>query len=211
MYVPSMFHEEDWSEIRKVIAENSFATVVTCDAGVPVATHVPLRLVEREQGSRVLQGHVSRANPHWKLLESAERVLAIFLGAHSYISPRWYDHVNVPTWNYMAVHVYGKPRLVTDAREVRALMGSLVQTYEGGNTTGAGYSIETMPADFLASQLKGIVCFEISVDEVQASFKLSQNRNDASYENVIHQLQQSNNPEARAVAEAMRTRRPAKK
>jgi len=211
MYVPRMFHEEDWPEIRKLIAENSFATIVNCDGDVPVATHAPLRLVERESGPAVLQGHVARANPHWKLFESSQRTLAIFTGPHSYISPRWYDHVNVPTWNYMAVHVYGKPRVVSDAVEIRALMGNLVATYEGGNTAGTGYSIESLPEDFLASQLKGIVCFEISVDDVQASFKLSQNRNDASYENVIHQLQASNDAGARAVAEAMRIRRPAKK
>src|SRR5208282_2226235 len=104
--------------------------------------------------------------------------------------PRWYDHVNVPTWNYMAVHVYGKPRLVTDAGEVHALMGNLVEVYEGGNAVG-NYSIESLPADYLASQIKGIVCFEISVDEIQASFKLSQNRNDVSYDTVVDQLGKS--------------------
>jgi transcriptional regulator len=206
-----MFHEEDWAEIRKIIVQNSFATIVSCDGDVPVATHAPLRLLERESGPAILQGHIARANPHWKLLESAPRALAIFMAAHSYISPRWYDHVNVPTWNYMAVHVYGKPRLVTDADEVQALMGNLVEVYEGGNPTGKSYSIESLPADYLASQIKGIVCFEISVDDVQASFKLSQNRNDASYDSVIHELRQSNDPAARRVAEAMRSRRPVKK
>jgi transcriptional regulator len=206
MYVPKHFQENDWLEIRKVIEANSFATIVSCNDGVPTATHVPLRLLEVD-GQAKLQGHVSRANPHWRLLEAGERTLAIFAGPHSYVSPRWYDHVNVPTWNYIAVHVYGKARLVTDADEARLVMKDLVDQYEGATEAASRYSLESLPDAYRESQMKGIVAFEISVDEVQASFKLSQNRNAGDYDNVIAQLNKSPDQNAQAVADVMGCRR----
>jgi len=206
MYIPKHFREESWPEIRKVMDQNSFAILVSCGEGAPVATHVPVRLVEPAPGKFVLQGHMSRGNPHWRLFESGNRVLAIFAGPHSYVSPRWYNHVNVPTWNYMAVHVYGKPRLVGDSGELHELIKGLVDVYEGHVEAEWRYTVEGLPADYLASQMKGIVGFEISVDEVQASFKLSQNRNQEDYENVIVELGKSENQDARAVAQAMACR-----
>jgi transcriptional regulator len=206
LYVPKHFQETDWIEIRKVIEANSFATLVSCNGGIPTATHVPLRLVEAD-GHAKLQGHVSRANPHWRLLESGDKTLAIFAGPHSYVSPRWYDHVNVPTWNYIAIHVYGKPRLITDAAELRRVMEYLVDAYEGNTEAANRYTLESLPADYLKSQMNGIVGFEISVDEVQASFKLSQNRNVGDYDNVIAELNKSPDQNAQAVAEAMGCRR----
>jgi transcriptional regulator len=207
VYVPKLFQEQDWLEIRKIILANSFATIVSCDAGVPVATHAPLQLVEPPSGPPRLQGHFSRANPHWRFFESEQRALAIFAGPHSYVSPRWYDHVNVPTWNYIAVHLYGKPRLVTDDAELHELMAGLVDRYEGHTEAAERYSLETLPAEFRESQLRGIVCFEIAVDEIQSSFKLSQNRNDKSYDKVMNELKKSSDQNAHRVAEAMSTRR----
>jgi transcriptional regulator len=219
MYIPKLFHETNWPEIRRVIQENSFGTVISCNAGVPVATHVPLRLVESADGTARLQGHMSKANQQWRLFEpdgagQAGRALAIFMGGDAYVSPRWYDHVNVPTWNYMAVHVYGKPRLVSDPGEMHELMKGLVDRYEGlpeesadGTTAKGRYTIEGLPPDFLAGQMKGIVGFEILVDEIQASFKLSQNRDQKNHENVIAELRESDDQKAHKVADAMANRR----
>ena len=212
MYIPKLFHEDNWPAIRQVIEENSFATIVTCNAGLPTATHAPLRLVEAADGTAKLQGHMSRANPHWRLFEAEGRSLVIFAGPNSYVSPRWYDHVNVPTWNYIAIHVYGKPRLVTYSEEMRELMKGLVDRYEGTGQaghaeTGSRYTLEGLPPDFIESQMKGIVGFEILIDEIQASFKLSQNRDQKNYENVIVELRKSDDQNARNVAEVMSNRR----
>jgi transcriptional regulator len=203
MYVPKHFQENSWPEIRKVIDENSFATVVSCNAGVPVATHAPLRLIEPASGTFVLQGHMARANPHWRVLEGEQKALVIFAGPHSYVSPRWYKHVNVPTWNYIAVHVYGKPRLVNDSEEMHALMKGLVNRYEGHVEAERRYTMEGLPPAYLESQLRGIVGFEISVDEVQASFKLSQNRNQQDHDNVIAELRKSDDQGSQQIAQAM--------
>ena len=219
MYIPRLFHETSWPEIRRVIQENSFGTVISCNAGVPVATHVPLRLVESADGTAKLQGHMSKANQHWRLFEpdaaaQAGRALAIFMGGDAYVSPRWYDHINVPTWNYMAVHVYGKPRIVSDPGEMLELMKGLVDRYEGqpeesadGTTAKSRYTIEGLPPDFLAGQMKGIVGFEILVDEIQASFKLSQNRDQKNHENVMAELRKSEDQKAHKVADAMANHR----
>jgi transcriptional regulator len=207
MYIPRLFHENSWPEIRRVIEENSFATVISCNVGVPTATHLPLRLLESADGAARLQGHMSRANPHWRLFEREGRSLVIFAGPHAYVSPRWYDHVNVPTWNYVAVHVYGKPRIVTDTEEMHELMIGLVDRYEGGADVDVRYTVEGLPDDFLKSQMKGIVGFEISIDEVQASFKLSQNRDEKNYENVITELRKSDDQNAQNVAQIMSDRR----
>jgi len=203
MYVPKHFQQNSWPEIRKVIDDYSFATVVSCKDGVPVATHAPVRLVESAPGTFVLQGHVARANPHWQVMESEQKTLVIFAGPHSYVSPRWYNHVNVPTWNYIAVHVYGKPRLVRDADELRALMSGLVNRYEGHIEAERRYTVEGLPPGYLESQMRGIVGFEISVDEVQASFKLSQNRVQEDHDNVIVELRKSEDQDAQRIAQAM--------
>jgi len=207
MYIPKLFHEGNWPAIKQVIEENSFATVVSCSAGLPTATHVPLRLVESADGAAKLQGHMSKANQHWQLFQHDERSLVIFTGPNSYVSPRWYDHINVPTWNYVAVHVYGKPRLVAAPDELHELMKGLVDRYEGNTAADIRYTLEGLPPDFLESQMKGIVAFEIQVDEVQASFKLSQNRDQKNYDNVIDELRRSDDQKARNVAEIMSARR----
>jgi len=208
MYIPKLFQESNWPEIRRVIEENSFATIVSCNAGLPTATHVPLRLVESADGKAKLQGHMAKANQHWRLFEQGQRCLVIFVGPDSYVSPRWYDHVNVPTWNYIAVHVYGKPRLVTGAEEMHDLMKKLVDRYEGDTAADTRYTLEGLPADFLDAEMNGIVCFEISIDEVQASFKLSQNRDDKNHENVIAELRKSADQKAHSIAQFMSSRRP---
>jgi transcriptional regulator len=203
MYVPKHFQENDWLEIRRLIEENSLATVVSCEDGVPVATHVPLRMMEAGAGKFVLQGHMARSNAHWRVLEAGNKTLAIFTGADCYISPRWYESTNVPTWNYISVHIYGKPRLVQDAGELHRMMKGLVDRYEGEVEAANRYTIEGLPADYLESQLRAIVGFEISVDEVQCSFKLSQNRNERDHANVISELNKTESADAQAIACAM--------
>jgi transcriptional regulator len=203
MYVPKLFQEKDWQNIRPIIEKHPFATLVTCASEGPTATHVPLRLVESSPGKWVLQGHLARANPHWRQFEEQKNSLAIFAGPHSYVSPRWYDHVNVPTWNYIAVHIYGRVRIVEDADELQSLMKGLVDQYEGHVAEPARYSLEKLPAEYVQKQMNGIVGFEISVDDVQVSLKLSQNRNEADYANVVAELSKSVDPDARALAEIM--------
>ena len=122
----------------------------------------------------------------WKTFEKSPEVLVIFQGPHTYISPTWYNHTNVPTWNYQAVHVYGSPRIVSDHAEVYKILSHLTTRNEGDSS----YRLETLPQDFVEKEMKGIVAFQIEVTRIEANYKLSQNRNDEDYHNIVSRLEE---------------------
>jgi transcriptional regulator len=201
MYVPKLFRNENLAEVRDFLHRYSFGIVVSQVEGRPFAAHIPLELDQNAAGQDVLTGHLSIANPIWKALSEYEgQVLAIFQGPNTYISSTWYNHENVPTWNYTAVHVYGKVRLQT-ADEVYISLKKMVDKYEA--ITGTGLKVENYSAGFMEKQMKGLVGFEIAIEEIQAAYKLSQNRDEESHANVVKALQASGDPEAQAVAKLM--------
>jgi transcriptional regulator len=201
MYIPKLYREEDRENILEFLKQNNFPALVTHDGEKPIATHLPVEVVEAEGGALTILGHMSRANPQWKSFGEQE-VLLIFQGAHTYISPRWYDHVNVPTWNYMMVHVYGKVRLV-EGDGLYSLLSGLVKNHE--NQTS--YSLEDLPQDFVQKEMNGVVGFAVDVTRVDAGYKLSQNRNNADHENIIHELEKRGDDNSARVARAMKERR----
>ena len=171
--------------------------LVSARENVPVATHLPF-LPAAEGDKTVLRTHLSRANPQWKGLDGQTDVLVVFGGPHAYISPRWYDHVNVPTMNYVAVHAYGKPRLIEDGQEVYALLKSQIEQFEA---KPEAYNIGTLPSTFLAGEMRGLVALEITVDRWEGNFKLSQNRDEKNYRNIVAELGKTGNPTG--ITEAM--------
>ncbi|MBL8045283.1 MAG: FMN-binding negative transcriptional regulator [Anaerolineales bacterium] len=200
MYVPQLYSVTDDAIINDFIRQNNFAVVVSTDeTGVPVATHLPLELTVTETGERRLAGHFAKANAHWRALMPEKTMLVIFSGPHTYISPRWYDQPNVPTWNYMTVHAYGHARLIEDEAEVLAHLTRMVNQYEAQPGT---YKLEEQPPKVI-QQMHGVVMFEMVVTRVEAKFKLSQNRNAGDYANIIAQLQQREDALSHQVAEAM--------
>src|ERR1700759_3690581 len=112
MYIPRRFEEKDTHTIHTFIRENSFAILLSIQDGRPVGTHIPLQLETNEEGKDILVGHISRGNEQKHTLVDGAQILAIFPGPHAYISPRWYTEMRVPTWNYIAVHVYGTIRII---------------------------------------------------------------------------------------------------
>jgi transcriptional regulator len=209
MYIPTPYRVSDQETIDRFIHENNFAALVSRGPEHMVATHLTLELEVGGDGTRYLTGHVARANRQWQSFSADEEVLAIFTGPHGYISPRWYSHMkDVPTWDYMAVHAYGKPHLITDPDELYVALKKQVDRYEAHSGAQAPYRIEDLPGDFLAGQMKAIVGLRIKVESMEASFKLSQGRGPQDYENVIAELEKSVEAGARAVAEAMRKVRP---
>ncbi|KAA1036999.1 FMN-binding negative transcriptional regulator [Macrococcus equipercicus] len=180
MFIPKYFEMKDLKEIKQFINDHSFATVVTTDNGKPVATHVPLMLREDNE-NLYLSGHYARANTQWKNLDDNADVLTIFHGPHAFVSSTWYDHENVSTWNYQSIHVYGHSRLLTED-ELREDLKLLLDTYEANGKTWDNLT-ETSQ-----QQIRGIVGFRIDITDIQAAYKLSQNRNDHDYENIISEL-----------------------
>src|SRR6185436_17507064 len=143
-------------------------------------------------------------NSLWKILEKNAEVLVIFQGPHTYISPTWYNHVNVPTWNYQSVHVYGKPRLITERREAYGLLKRLIERHE----VNSPYRLETLPQDFVEKEMRGIVAFQMEVTRMDANYKLSQNRDDENYRSIVSHLENRTDELSHQVAEAMRKDRP---
>ena len=202
MYIPKLYREEDREKILEFLRQNDFATLVTYDGEKPIASHLLMGILE-EGESLFVNGHMSRANPHWKTFEKNPEVLMIFQGPHTYISPTWYNHVNVPTWNYQSVHVYGKPRIITNYDEAYELLKRLVDRYESNSP----YQLESLPKDFVEKEIKGIVAFQIEVTRIEANYKLSQNRKDDDYANIITQLDARTDDLSHGVAEAMKKNR----
>ena len=198
MYIPKHFDMKDKNLMFDVIENNSFATLISQHNGEPSATHLPL-LLDREGG--FLTGHFARPNAQWK--DSQEQtVLVIFQGPHCYISPSWYETDKaVPTWNYVAVHVYGKMELVEDEQELFDSLGGLVQKYE---QPGSSYQLESVDTNFIAGMSKGIVGFKIKIDRIEGKAKLSQNHSAERQGLVIKQLEASSDENNRKIAVLMR-------
>ncbi|MCY7410720.1 MAG: FMN-binding negative transcriptional regulator [Chitinophagales bacterium] len=204
MYLPKINRIEDLPAIEDFIEKNSFAILINEVKENPWATHLPLELEVNEAGEKVLWGHLSKANPQWKSFGKEEQVLAIFQGPHTYISSSWYNHVNVPTWNYIAVHVYGKIKLMND-EQVYEHLKRLVNKYEAISENPV--SVETMPPEFVRKEMKGVVGFEIAIEKIEGKWKLSQNRDDENYRNIILELEKLNNVNAALIAEEMKKMR----
>ena len=183
MYVPNHFKSQSLEQVKAFIKENSFAILISYQEGKPVATHIPLILVEKPEGKQVLWGHVSKANPQWKNIEAQEEVLAIFSGPHTYVSSSWYNHPNVPTWNYIAVHVYGKVKIM-EGDALYESVETLVEKYEAGSQPR--FHMKDLPEADLKRQMRGITGLEMSVERLEASLKLSQNRSLEDFQNVIY-------------------------
>lgn len=202
MHTPKLYREEDRTRILEFIRQNEFVIVVCHDGQRPVASHLLVEVVE--EGEKLyVNGHMSRANPMWRSFESSQEILVIFQGPHTYISPTWYNHVNVPTWNYQAVHLYGMPHLITEYEEAYRLLKRLVERHE----QDGHYKLDSLPQDFVEKEIRGIVAFQLEVSRIEANYKLSQNRNDEDYWNIVSQLEQRPDEASYGVAEAMKKKR----
>ncbi len=204
MYAPLYNLEKDWKEISKVIRENSFGILVTTKNGLPLATHIPIELETTDNGTTVLRGHVARANEQWQTFETMEQAMAIFTAPHHYVSSSWYHKMSVPTWNYIAVHMYGKMKFVND-ESLKNSLRKLMDTYEVISKNPQ--QLDALPQDDVDKLMKGVVGFEMSIDKVEARFKLSQNKDDEDYQRVIHELKALDDYHAKWIAEEMERRK----
>ncbi|GLV14715.1 protease synthase and sporulation protein PAI 2 [Alicyclobacillus hesperidum] len=203
MYIPKLYRL-DHDEAVKIMKSYPFAIVVTVDGHTPIATHIPIEIRE-EDGKTYALGHIAYGNMQKNTLENNPNVLLIFQGPHTYISSSWYEAENVPTWDYLAVHAYGKSRIIS-GDELESHLATLLQHYESNRENGRLW--ETLTPGFLQNQIKGIVAFEIEITSIQASGKMSQNRNDRDYKAIVTELEKLNEEDARRVAEWMRNHRP---
>lgn len=199
MYIPSFNKFPDEQEIIAFMRRYSFATIITTMDGLPTATHLPF-LVKEENGKITLRSHFAKANPQWKAI-TENTSLVIFTEPHAYISPNNYEtEKNVPTWNYIAVHAYGKARLLESVEEKTELLRHTINTFEADYLK----QWQGLPEDYKLKMMNGITAFEIEVTDLQAKKKLSQNRSDKEIENIIHSLEKSEDSNVSEIAEYMK-------
>ncbi|MGV3464871.1 MAG: FMN-binding negative transcriptional regulator [Heyndrickxia sp.] len=204
MYIPKHFKVTNVDEIWDFVQKNSFGTIVTAEQGKPIATHLPLGLIKKGDDFYIT-GHLAYANPQWKAFEGEnENILVIFQGPHAYISASWYQHENVPTWNYQSVQVYGSASIMSE-KELEEDLILLLQKYEHDRKNAVIW--ENLSPQ-TKKQIKGIVGFKIKIQEVQAAYKLSQNRNEEDYRNIMDKLKDEGDVNSHQMAEVMKKREP---
>jgi transcriptional regulator len=200
MFIPNQFKIQDITQVEDFLKKNTFAALVSQVKGRLWATHIPMMLAKNQAGEDILLGHISKANEQWKEIEEQAEVLAIFQGAHTFISSDWYNHQNVSTWNYMVAHVYGKVRII-EGEEMRHAVKTLVDHYEPKHSKGR---MENMEEKYVNRELRGIYGVELKITSIETAFKLSQNRDDENYHHIVEKLEERGDDDSRKVAEMMK-------
>lgn len=197
MFLPQLFKVEDFNALITFLKRNSFATVITSQNDVPYASQVPV-MVDVIDEEIVLSFHLARPNPQTKTLENNQNVLIQFTGAHGYVSSSWYEQEEVSTWNYQAAQLKGECA-VLDQDELMEDLKRLTDHYETGDNAR---TFDTLSEDVL-KQAKGIIGYKVKVREAGLKYKLSQNRSDKDYKNIVLNLRDSDNQDDNRLADEM--------
>lgn len=193
MYTPKFFEEKDTAELLAFMREYNFAVLVTNEDHHIEASHLPF-IIEQRENDLILSAHMARANHQWKQFDETG-VLVIFSGPHAYISPLLYkEKQNVPTWNYVAVHAYGKVKILEDNL---ALLEKQLEAYDTAYFNG---NWKEIPAEYKTNLAKGIVAFEITVNDLQGKKKLNQNKPGEDAHRVIEALEKGSASEREIAA-----------
>lgn len=200
MYNLPYFKEKEGAVVLAFMKQHSFALIMGVDGEQkPVATQIPLLFVERD-GQLFLHGHIMKGTDHHRAFEKNKEVLAVFTGPHAYVSASWYENKQqASTWNYMTVHAKGELLFLDDAA-LLVMLDELTSHYENNPSSPSLY--KELPDEYVRRLTKAIVAFEIKVTSLDHVFKLSQNRDKKSFENIVERLQ-NGDYESKAVAEAM--------
>lgn len=205
MYNLPYYKESDQELIRQFVRDHPFAFIAGSDAsGKPVATQIPV-FIDENEGKFYLTGHIMKKMDHHNAFEENSHVLAVFTGPHCYVSATWYsDPYQASTWNYMSVHARGTIRF-GDEQDLIAILKRLTLYYEKGNA-GSTTVFDNLPPEYTARLMKAIVPFEIEVESFEHIFKLSQDRDEKSYDNIVSQLKQQQG-DGKIIGEIMEKRK----
>lgn len=197
MFLSKLFKVEDFNALITFVLRNPFATVISSHNDVPYASQVPV-LVDVVDDEIVLSFHLARPNPQNKTLTNNDNVLIQFTGAHSYVSSSWYEQEEVSTWNYQAAQLKGECA-VLDQDELMEDLKRLTDQYETGENAR---TFDTLSEDVL-KQAKGVIGYKVKVREAGLKYKLSQNRSDKDYKNIVLNLRDSDNQDDNRLADEM--------
>lgn len=204
MYNLPYFKEKDQQVLLQFIHDHPFAFMAGCtEDGKPVATQVPVFIEERD-GRLYLSGHIMKQTDHHKAFEKNPAVLCVFTGHHAYVSATWYKNPQqASTWNYMSVHVTGTLKFLDEKGLIEVLRKTTLH-FEN-NDHGSSTIYDNLPPDYLERLVKAIVAFEVEVEKMENVFKLSQNRDEESYHNIIQKLEDSD-ADGKTIAAEMKKR-----
>ena len=205
MYSRSEAREDRSDVLHRAMRDIRLGTfVVTDETGAPQAAHVPFVL--KTDGETILECHVARANPIWKLMAQPRQALVIFQGPQAYVRPGWYpakkEHGKVvPTWSYVSIHARGlasqmdMPTLLAHVRE-------LSDEQEHGQSMP--WSVDDAPEGYIAALARGIVGLRIPVTSLDGVWKLNQHRSEEDRLGMIDGLEERAVDDARDLAAIMR-------
>ena len=200
MYTPKHNQLDDRAALLAYMRAYSFAALATAGAGGLTATHLPF-VIEEEGGRITLLAHMARANPQWRDFAAGTDALAIFMQPHAYVSPRLYDsRKNVPTWNYVAVHAYGRPELIEERAAKLELQQKLIRAHDAGYLE----QLAELPESYVDAKLAAIVSFFLVATRIDARYKLSQDKNPAERERIARELEAGGEGVAAETARLMR-------
>ena len=207
MYLPSHFEESRAEVLHAALRAHPLGLLITQGESGLAANPIPFMLDVADDGSRVLRGHVARANPLWREARGDVDSLIVFQGPQAYVSPGWYATKAetgkvVPTWNYVMVQARGPLRVKDDAAWLHALVTRLTERHE--TPQAAPWAVSDAPTDYIATMLRAIVGIEIPVSSLTGKWKVSQNRNMADREGVVRGLSEQGTADAAAMAQLVR-------
>ena len=202
MYNLPYFKANNHGEVIEFMHQHPFIILSGVDAdNKPVATHVPI-LFEEKEDKLFFVGHIMKQTDHHKAFEKNDNVLAIFTGPHTYVSASWYSNQKqASTWNYLTVHAKGKLNFLGEG-QLLSILKRTTEKFE--NNPASPSAFEKLPADYVQKLAKAIVAFEIEVIDIDDVFKLSQNRDKQSHENIREKLKQGD-ADSQQIAELMRS------
>jgi transcriptional regulator len=204
MYDLPYHKAKDEQDIKAFIARYPFAFLTGCDSdNKPIATQIPV-FIEEKEGRKILRGHIMKNTDHHKAFLQNANVLVVFTGHHTYVSGTWYSNPYTPsTWNFMSVHAKGVIRFLDDTALIDVLRMTTLH-FENNNPQSTTI-YDNLPSDYTARLMKAIVAFEIEVTEMDSVFKLSQDRDEESYQNIIRKLKEQDEA-GRVIAAEMEMR-----
>ncbi len=203
MYRPDHFRVDDLAELHALMRARPLAALVSATADGLYATHMPTVLKDAGPYG-VLEFHLARGNPHWKSLADCGEALLIFQGPEGYITPNWYpskaEHGKVvPTWNYAAVHAYGRPEVIEDKEQTRRHVAELTAQQERNEPQP--WLLSDAPESFVEAMLRGIVAFRLPIARIEGKWKMSQNRQMPDRAGVVRGLNERRQRDDLEIAE----------
>nr|WP_294864132.1 FMN-binding negative transcriptional regulator [uncultured Pseudogulbenkiania sp.] len=196
MYLPAHFNESHTDALHQCIAQHPFGALITHGKNGLDANHIPFELATKEGELGVLKAHIARANPLWQDVANGAEVLVVFRAGEAYISPNWYptkheSHRQVPTWNYIVVHAYGRIHFHDDERYVRGVLARLTRRHEASQSTP--WKMTDAPRDYIDSLLQRIIGLQIDITRLVGKSKLGQDEEARDILGAAHALKECGN------------------